>query len=287
MIKIQCPCGETFIADNQHIGKHIQCKNCKSILAIHENISPVPATIQGNESNQASVYQASKPSKVGPLTLSRKFKTIIVVIFILIIGAILLANLSLTLRHKSQPSSEPLNSAVDDKPIRTEHFKPIDVTKEYQPAHSKPIKPTTPRRLPLGATPFGAGVHAGKSTLTIDNGTDTDALVRVLRIGSSKELIRNVYIPHGKEFTATQLPLGDYILRIAFGYDWEAKRKSFNFDRSFSQSESFAITESTWNEDTDDGYIKHTTASKMSVTLHKVRNGNFKTHPIPENEFRE
>jgi uncharacterized protein (TIGR03000 family) len=132
-------------------------------------------------------------------------------------------------------------------------------------------------RLPaLGSAPFGRGIHKGLSTLTVVNGTSTDALVKVIRLGDGK-LVRNFYIPQGKQFTAEQIPAGRYVMREAFGSDWDTSARRFTKDRSFSETEPFEIQEETTAEGTR--------YSILRVTLHKVISGNFKSHPISEEEF--
>jgi hypothetical protein len=146
-------------------------------------------------------------------------------------------------------------------------------------------EPENPVKLPLGSSPFGRGIRDGNSTLTVDNGTDADALVRVIRLYGNPKNIRNFYITAGHKFTAEQIPQGSYKLRVAFGLDWNRTSRKFNYRRSFSETEVFEATETIWNEPTDDGYIEHTKASEMSITLHKVLNGNFHTYPINEDDF--
>lgn len=142
------------------------------------------------------------------------------------------------------------------------------------------IEPNNPNVLPLGSAPFDYDVRGGNSTLTLDNGTDTDALVRVIR--NKQEKIRNFFIPAGQKFVAVSIPPGNYTLRVAFGRDWNSDKRRFNFRRTFSETQAFDLTETKKNDTTAEGYIE---ATKMSVTLHKVPHGNFKTHPISEEDF--
>jgi hypothetical protein len=139
------------------------------------------------------------------------------------------------------------------------------------------IEPVNPNTLRIGSAPLGRGVRSGYSTLTVENGTDTDALVRVIRFLRGEQLIRNFYIPANRTFTAEEIPPGNYVLRVAFGKDWNVPERRFNFRRSFSQTETFEISEF----ETEDV----TTFSKMRITLHKVLHGNFHSQEISEEEF--
>lgn len=188
--------------------------------------------------------------------------------------------------------------AIEHKKWRDKHpnWKSItrydDLKSNYSTTNSKNptssnnnFEPQNPNILPLGAAPFSYNIRGGQSTLTVDNGTKLDALIRVIRINNGNQNIRDFFIPTGKKFTATELPSGEYVIKIAYGKDWNSTSRKFNYHQSFSESESFEVTEKTWNESVEDGYIEHTQASDMFITLHKVPYGNFKTYTISEEEF--
>jgi hypothetical protein len=151
----------------------------------------------------------------------------------------------------------------------------------------EPYEPANPARLPIGASPMGKGVRNGNSTLTVDNGTVIDALVKLVRVSPRAEMIRNFYIPANSKLTAERIPPGRYVLRVAFGLDWASHNNRFNFRRSFSETDAFIISEEQSTEYTKDGYTVHTRASEMTITLHKVPEGNFKSKEITEEDFRK
>lgn len=79
---------------------------------------------------------------------------------------------------------------------------------------------------------------------------------------------------------------GEYVLKVAFGKDWNVTDKRFNYRKSFSKTQTFIVEERTWTESVNtDEEVTRTRASKISITLHKVPHGNFKSHPIDEDEF--
>jgi hypothetical protein len=137
--------------------------------------------------------------------------------------------------------------------------------------------PTASQEPKLGSAPWGKGVRSGYSKLTVENGTETDAVVRLVRLGSRKRLVRNFYIPKGRRFTAKQIPPGQYVLRVAFGADWDRAARRFQANRSFSQTDPFQVTQ----ERTADG-VRY---SRMRVTLHKVVGGNLGSASISEEDF--
>lgn len=146
-------------------------------------------------------------------------------------------------------------------------------------------EPLNPNRLPLGSSPLGSGVKSGNSSLSVENGTDNDALVRVIRFGASEQLVRNFYVPAYRTFTAEELPSGFYVMRVAFGRDCNEPERRFNFRQSFSQTEAFEVKQTISIETVDGGYRETTRYSKLSITLHKVRDGNFTSKQISESDF--
>jgi hypothetical protein len=133
--------------------------------------------------------------------------------------------------------------------------------------HIDPIEPLNPNRLHTGAAPLGNGGIGGRCVVNVINGTDTDALVRVIRIEGGEQLYWNFYILTGATFTAEKFPAGNYILKVAFGSDWGEAEKRFNYRRSFEKTERFTLDQTT------------TEFSILTLTLHKVINGNFHSSP--------
>jgi hypothetical protein len=80
------------------------------------------------------------------------------------------------------------------------------------------------------------------------NGTDTDAWVRGMRVDSGEQLFRNFYVRAGATWIAEEFPAGDYLLKVAFGSDWNEGEKRFNFRRSFGKTELFTLNETTTTE---------------------------------------
>src|SRR5262249_14848463 len=127
------------------------------------------------------------------------------------------------------------------------------------------------------SSPLGRGIREGLSTLTIENGTELDAFVKVFKVSGGRLLIRNLFIVAGKTCTSDSVPAGEYVLLTAFGKDWDASTKKFNFRRSFAEAQRFEVTEE---------QVGLTTQySRITVTLHKVLNGNFESHDISEADF--
>jgi hypothetical protein len=157
---------------------------------------------------------------------------------------------------------------------------------EVRPVRTiEPLEPVNPNRLPIGSSPLGSGIRSGHSSLSVVNGTDNDALVRVIRVGVYEQLVRNFYVPANRTFTAEELPAGSYVMRVAFGRDWNETQKRFNFRRSFTETQQFQVTERVSSEQVSGGRRITTHYSKISITLHKVTDGNFASKQISEEDF--
>lgn len=146
--------------------------------------------------------------------------------------------------------------------------------------------PANPKRLPVGFSPLGDAQVFGKSILTIKNGTDIDALVKVMMLIDGKpSMVRNFYVPAQTDWSEQNMPQGTFILRIAQGLDYDLPARRFTYRRSFAESIPFDLFEQKWTERVDGRVYTKTSATNKWITLHKVPHGNFPTEPIDESRF--
>jgi len=232
MLTLQCRCGEVYHAEERYIGSSILCRRCGKILPVKPILLPTrPFTAI------PSLFLRLKPRASiyrGRFTQQRAG--------VWIIGLVLLGLLAYRLL-------EP---------------------KEHQKPQIEPAEPLNPHSLPLGASPLGKAITYGSARLRVENGTDTDALVLVAQVqGSEQKIIQNFYIPQNISYTPLPIPSGQYVLRAAFGRDWDESAKRFNFRCSFTQTGSFYIGEDT----------------VMEITLRDSPLGNLNHQKISEREF--
>ena len=146
--------------------------------------------------------------------------------------------------------------------------------------------PANPKRLPAGFSPLGDRQLSGKSTLTIENGTEYDALVKAMMLVDGKpSMVRNFYVPTQSNWTEEGMPPGSYILRFAQGLDWDAVMRKFTYHPTFGESIPFELAEREWTENVDGRLHRKAIFDKKRITLHKVPHGNFPTEPIDEARF--
>lgn len=123
-------------------------------------------------------------------------------------------------------------------------------------------------------TPLG-----GKGKLTLDNGLTEDAFVKML---NDDRLVASFYVRGGEKFAFTHVPDGVYKLIYCTGFGWDAARRDFERGRHamrYDKALDFTTTRRT------EGNSIITSTGVMTLTLHKVANGNARTSGIPLEEF--
>ncbi|MFH1792143.1 MAG: hypothetical protein ABH819_00680 [Patescibacteria group bacterium] len=139
---------------------------------------------------------------------------------------------------------------------------------------SETFLPVNYTRLANG-TILSSTINNGNSqgTLEIDNGTNDDAIAKLVDINNQSTVI-TVFIQATSKFTITNISDGKYDLLFHTGKDWSKEKKKFLFNPSYSKFE-------------DD--FKYTTTSKKytiyEVTLNPVMGGTAKTDSVTESEF--
>ncbi len=123
----------------------------------------------------------------------------------------------------------------------------------------------------------------GFGELTIDNGTDYDAVAKLIKPSISKS-IYSVYMKANSEIVIKNISDGTYELLFCHGQDWNSQNDQFNYNQSFSKFEdSFRFI--TKEEKKYDGI--YDVYSVFEVTLHGVIGGTAQTDNISEAEFNK
>jgi len=165
---------------------------------------------------------------------------------------------------------------------------PVPASETVSGGSEAPIEqePINPNRLITGFAPYTGSVWSGHSDIAVVNDTDTDAVVRVIRFRDNREeRVRNFYIRARDRFAIDRIPPGEYVLRVAYGRDWNAKDEKFNYRRSFGETQRFTVDETTWTERIGGSEVQNTRSSSLFISLQKEPQGNFESHSITETEF--
>ena len=122
-----------------------------------------------------------------------------------------------------------------------------------------------------------------KNSLTIHNGSTTDAVVFLESLEGKK--IRHVYIRKNKKYKMSNIPGGNYIIKIMQGNSWNPQKNNgakaptggFMENEAMSQSEIY-----------DPFYYPNPSSGKYGsyeVTLYTVQNGNMQTEAISPSDL--
>lgn len=154
--------------------------------------------------------------------------------------------------------------------------KTINPTDNSSTNTSEELLPTNYARLPNG-TRITSTIDSsnGLGTLEIDNGTDDDAIAKLIDINNGLTVI-TVYIQAKSKFTITSISDGKYDLFFHTGKDWNEEKKKFLFNPSYSKF--------------SDDFIYTTTETKYKVyevTLNPVVGGTAETNTVTESEFEK
>ena len=122
-----------------------------------------------------------------------------------------------------------------------------------------------------------------ENSLLIKNGSSTDAVVFLERINGSK--VRHVFIKRGDKFKMTNIPGGNYLIKIMQGVDWNPEKDNGSGNPKGGFMKSLSLTKSESYDPFVYPYPSSGEYAQYEVTLYKVQNGNMQTETINENEL--
>lgn len=109
---------------------------------------------------------------------------------------------------------------------------------------SKPQALKPPQSLASG-TLVSEPADIGHGTLTVDNGTERDAVIKVLDEQNTRIVVA-FYVRGGTKASIHKLPDGNFRVFYALGKDWDSTGKTFTRDKAFGRFENelnFVTTE--------------------------------------------
>lgn len=121
--------------------------------------------------------------------------------------------------------------------------------------------------------------YSGKGKLTLDNGLAEDAYVKLVWNG---KLAAGFYVRSHEKFTYSTIPDGTFTLLYCTGYGWDASVRNFargRHARRYDEPISYATRQ------VRDSTGVTTYTDVMTLTLHKVVDGNAKTSDTSLEEF--
>ena len=122
------------------------------------------------------------------------------------------------------------------------------------------------------------GFGQGDGTLRVENGTDSDAVVKLVD-STLGALVVEFYVRHGQTASVDQIPDGTFQVIFAGGDDWDSEAQGFTRDVSFAAFDKrFDFTTKRTGYEVD--------YSSFTLTLHAVPHGNLSSQPISAADFK-
>lgn len=190
-------------------------------------------------------------------------------------------------KRKKESSNSDASSESDE--IQTKASETPSIEKENTTNIIEAPETFTTINYSTGDRPYQSTYGKGKydydtdNSLLIKNGSSTDAVVFLERLNGRK--VRHVFIRRGENFNMTNIPGGQYIIKVMQGTDWNPEKDNgagnpkggFMYSCSISKSESYDPF----------NYPDPSTGrySQGEVTLYRVENGNMQTEAINENDL--
>jgi hypothetical protein len=138
-------------------------------------------------------------------------------------------------------------------------------------------RPETYNSLPNGSSIGSDQCEGGHGVLSVQNGTDEDAVVRLY---DPRDLLTICWFSVKQNDSASRstIPEGDYMLAYTMGHDWIESDDAFRWQPSYGEYERAFH----YIEQRDYEGIQY---KEISVTLQPVHGGNVRTRPISREEF--
>jgi hypothetical protein len=270
-------CGETYFADDAHVGRQIKCVICGDVLIVARP-QPAPVTRAEKVGEHEVKYASQTPRRRQRGSFFPDTKSWKLVGLVAVVTLIALIEVARIVDRWVPASSLPAHTSSLPKP--TSSF--LDSAATSQPAETSQF--LVPGRLPVSLA-TGTGMRRsrgprGHGVVTIVNGTDLDAIVKLVLVDSPAIVCQAIYIRAGGQSALSHVGPGTYKLRFSLGRDWDSSRKRFLASASYSEFENSLLF-----EERREG--EKTSYQEFEMTLNAVPFGNARTHGIDESVFSE
>lgn len=299
MVTLRCTCGETFQADEAHIGKAIRCR-CGRILEITAVPVLAPASVPRPPSR---TQQAHETRAAGTSAAQRRggwrVPVAVPATLLLVVLLVLWANTGVQPKpQEPDPYLEAANEALRERDPYVETTSPLSspvgtaVRHDVDPlealsgvrrarslaARDDPRCASENLVRPRSSDELGSSYRGGFGDLRIVNGTDVDAVAVLIEAVPALPR-RAIYIRASEIGRITQIPAGVYRLQFQLGSSWPRGGSAFCQVRGTSEFDRPLRFE---EREADDA-VEYST---FKVTLHPVPEGTATTHSIPASAFQ-
>jgi hypothetical protein len=321
MIAVHCTCGEVYQADDDKVGYSIICTKCERLLDVKDaSCKPIyvykPKHKQKLPTLVIAVFLLLLAGIIGYGSYNMRQNSVQQAH-----AKLLPQNASSASQFPQSLSSSSTTYAIEpplsitsksvQKTVEVQNNPRKDATTSSNPAANQPYIPTQKEAdevdreyhysalpayvampVPHDAASLSTGTDitppidtSGKSSLTVINGNNEDAVVKL--VGASDELspqvaYRYVYVRARERYTISKIHAGQYSLPYKTGTDW-------NGQSSFNQGEKHhrfgKILDFEENVSEDSSGAEKSEWSVLTVTLNPVSLGNVRSQTISKADF--
>jgi ssDNA-binding Zn-finger/Zn-ribbon topoisomerase 1 len=252
--------------DRNHI---VICSNCGRRNRVHKQ--------HGQVSFRCGACKTNLPNPFAQRSfLSKRFITIGLFAILALVVVIFI----------SLPSKNTPQSLLRDQKNQQKQSLPSQYTRPPLPPYDEyriiqpkaPLPP--PRRLSNGTVITGLS-RKGNGTLTVDNGTGHDAVIKLVYKQEGRTIVE-FYVCQKQTATVDGIPDGDFFVIYASGLDWDSTKQRFTREKSFAKFDrilGFITSKQTKGDEV------YTQTIVFTLSLHRVFNGNATTTNVGEEEF--
>lgn len=273
-------CGEAYHTDSSNIGKSFRCRKCGESIPIEAAAISPP-----EEAAKPHIPNSSKPIAPSPSSskLSREAKATIVSGVGFLILIIIIFGYHFATEIPTVPSkSIPLPEAPKLIHIPRYEIKPKTVIPELVESPLSTESDLQVRSLPNGTDIVESLDASGEGKLTVVNGTNYDAFVKLSEGGAVRQ---EKYVTAGNVVTFANI--ADCVCQVIFGTGVDFDGKTFTRDDSYMAFDDPFVFRTAITAQEHEDFIGYTYRSThASITLHTVPRGNAPAHRISKDTFR-
>lgn len=161
---------------------------------------------------------------------------------------------------------------------------PKVITSKHNLVVSRPTTGTHPYN-----SYYGAGIidNKSKGSITVENGTNQDAVI-IIYEGSTKKIIRNVYIRANGQYIIQNIPEGILRMKSMYGEKWASDLSNGNNKPKGGFTENITFADMASHEKFDMNWTVCTDGIEYpiyTITLHRIKDGNLQTKNIKASDF--
>jgi len=291
---VTCPqCSAVYHADRAHVGKHLRCTRCGSVVPILDAARNLVRQEASRPARWVSRAGEAQPPRSSRGRVKSSHTASAVVGALLILG--LAGYLTFVIRFDSPRTGTANTSGMGEPPSVQPQLPPAQgssqpsnaveiISEEPAPTNDGPAFVDDPRPTQYNSLPTGTRIvdntdSNGHGELSVENGTRDDAVV-CLNEGAldANNAVLWFFVRRHSTAHVDKIPEGTFSLSFTTGLNWIESDEAFSWHPAYFQFQ--RVFDFSERRDAD-GIEYHS----ISVTLQAVPNGNVRTTTISREQF--